>query len=327
MESGALVCKNLVMSLPAAQAQIEKSCSRPRRGALLWVSAGACLWGTDTMLRVPLTAYLGSAEIVLLEHLILGVVLLPALWIWRGEWLKFGRKEWLALVGIAWGGSALGTLLFTEAVHLGNPTTAILLQKSQPIFAALLSGIFLLEPLGPPFWSRLFVAIGGAYLIQFGYAIPSADSLSPAPFLALGAAGLWGASTVLGRFLLARTSFLTLTALRIVVALPPLAAVVWFQHANVTAPIDRPAALELLLLALLPGFAGLIFYYYGLSHSRASRASVAELCFPATAVFLNWYFLGARLTVFQALGFLLIFGAILSWERQTERAWVVEPVA
>jgi len=246
--------------------------------------------------------------------LILGAVLLPVLWIWREEWLKLRWTEWLAVVGIAWGGSALGTLLFTEAVHLGNPTTAILLQKSQPIFAALLSGVFLLEPLGMPFWGRLFLALGGAYLIQFGDSIPRTGSMSPAPLLALGAAGLWGASTVMGRFLLLRTPFLMLTALRIVVALQPLAAAVLFHHSKIPATIDLPMASELLLLALIPGLAGLMLYYHGLSHARASRASVAELCFPATAVLLNWYFLDARVSLVHAGGFLLLAGAILSWE-------------
>jgi drug/metabolite transporter (DMT)-like permease len=286
----------------------------PRRGALLWVAAGACLWGTDTLFRAPLTARLSSATIVLMEHLILAVALLPALWIGRAEWLKLRRKEWMAVVGIAWGGSALGTFLFTEAVHLGNPTTAILLQKAQPIFAALLSGVFLLEPLGMPFWSRLTIALGGAYLIQFGSSIPKTGNISAAPLLALGAAGLWGASTVLGRFLLLRTSFLTVTALRIVVAVPPLVAMVWIQPSRMPPTIDASMLSGLLLLALIPGFAGLMLYYRGLSHSRASRASVAELCFPATAVLLNWYFLDARISLVQAAGFLLLFGAILSWE-------------
>src|SRR5271165_6756313 len=140
--------------------------------------------------------------------------------------------------------------------------------------------------------------------------------MNRAPLLALAAAGLWGASTVLGRFLLIRTSFLMLTALRIVVALPPLAAAVWYQHPNIMTIMDLPMARGLLLLALIPGFAGLMLYYHGLSHARASRASVAELCFPATAVFLNWYFLNARFSVFQAVGFFILFGAILSWEAQ-----------
>jgi len=75
------------------------------------------LWGTDTMLRAPLTAFLISASVVLLEHLILGVALLPALWIWREEWLKFGRKASLALVGIAWRGSLRKPFMAEELKH------------------------------------------------------------------------------------------------------------------------------------------------------------------------------------------------------------------
>ena len=56
-----------------------------RKGALYWVSAGACLWGTDTILRTPLTSHLSSASIVLLEHLILAATMLPVLWIWRDQ--------------------------------------------------------------------------------------------------------------------------------------------------------------------------------------------------------------------------------------------------
>jgi drug/metabolite transporter (DMT)-like permease len=287
-----------------------------RRGALVWVSAGASLWGVDTILRAPLTSYLSSATIVLFEHLILAVALVPTLWIHRDRWLRLRWSDWLAVIGISWGGSALATYLFTEAVHQGNPTSAILLQKSQPIFAAFLSGAFLLEPLGVPFWSRLAVALAGAYLIQFGSSVPHVEQLFGAPLLALGAASLWGASTVLGRFLLHRVPFLLLTALRIIVALPPLATAAWLGDASIHPLLDWSTFLRLLMLALIPGLAGLVLYYRGLSHARASRASVAELCFPATAVVLNWYFLHVHVSIVQAVGFLLLTGAILSWERR-----------
>src|ERR1700694_5402824 len=101
------------------------------RAALLWVAAGACLWGSDTLFRRPLTSHLDSLTIVFLEHAILSLVLLPVLWIRRSEWQKLGAREWGAVVLIAWGGSALATVLFTEAIRMGNPTTAVLLQKSQ----------------------------------------------------------------------------------------------------------------------------------------------------------------------------------------------------
>jgi drug/metabolite transporter (DMT)-like permease len=141
--------------------------------------------------------------------------------------------------------------------------------------------------------------------------------MSLAPLLALAAAILWGASTVLGRFVLRRISFLPLTGLRIVVAIPPLALMAAWQHADPTAVINREQAVRLFLMALIPGFAALVLYYHGLALSRASRASVAELCFPATAVILNWYFLGAGFTMLQAAGFVLLSGAILSWEKRS----------
>ena len=161
-----------------------------QRAALLWVAAGACLWGTDTVFRRPLTGHLTSVAIVFLEHAILSLVLLPVLWARRSEWLKLGAREWGAVTLIAWGGSALATVLFTEAVRTGNPTTAVLLQKTQPLFAGMLAGLLLSEPLGIPFWSRVAAAIAGAYLISFGAHVPQSATASAASFLALGAAGL-----------------------------------------------------------------------------------------------------------------------------------------
>src|ERR1700676_2955534 len=131
---------------------------REGRVGLLWVAAGACLWGTDTVFRRPLTFHLNSVTIVFLEHLILSLVLLPLLWTRRSEWAKLSGRKWIAVIGIAWGGSALATVLFTESVRTGNPSTAVLLQKSQPMFAGLLAGMFLSEPLGIRFFSRLAVA-------------------------------------------------------------------------------------------------------------------------------------------------------------------------
>jgi drug/metabolite transporter (DMT)-like permease len=296
------------------QAHLAMKSNFPRRGALWMVAAGASLWGTDTMIRAPLTLHLSSATIVFIEHLILGIALFPVLWFTRKHWLAFSRYDWLAAIGIAWGGSALASYLFTDAVRMGNPTTAVLLQKSQPIFAALLSGVILSEPLGFPFWSRLAVALAGAYLVNFGSYVPHAPSAGRGSLLALAAAGLWGASTVLGRFLLLRISFLILTALRILLALPPLAAAVWLEHSKSFVRIDAHQALSLLLLALVPGFAALMIYYYGLQHSSASKASVAELCFPLTAIVLNWYFLKIQVSGAQVVGFILLVAAIFSWD-------------
>ena len=279
----------------------------------MWVALGASLWGTDTVFRRPLTSSLTSAQIVLIEHFILAVTLAIPLWSRRSEWLSLNRKQWGALLGIAWGGSALGTICFTEAIKLGNPTTAALLQKTQPVFAALLAWLLLGERLGKRFWICLALALCGAYVVNFGLAAPGAGMQGKAALLALAAAALWGASTVLGRFLLESVSFFALTALRIIAAMPFLAALNGAPALAIS--VDLRQALSLLLLALVPGLLALLVYYRGLRHARASRAAVAELSFAATATLLNWIFLGSRISAIQLAGFALLWVAIINLNR------------
>ena len=285
----------------------------------VWVAAGASLWGTDALLRRPLTSTLSSPQIVLSEHLILTAVLLPTCWRARGQWLGLGWLQWGAVLGIAWGGSALGTICFTEAIKIGNPTTAVFLQKTQPLFAALLARLLLKEPLGRRFWLVLAAAVLGAYFVSFGdrLRVPSLDSVqAPAAMLALAAAALWGSSTVLGRFSLNSLSFSTLTALRLITATPFLLALAWSRPVPVVTSLDPRQAITLLLMALLPGLAALLIYYKGLGQTRASFAAVAELSFPATATLLNWVFLGAHVSLLQAAGFALLWVVILNLEKQ-----------
>ena len=276
------------------------------RHGLLWVALGASLWGTDTLFRRSLPTELASARVVLLEHLVLCLVLAPFAWRGRREWMKLGARGWAAVLGIAWGGSALASVLFTEAVRAGNPTAAVLLQKTQPVFAALLARSLLFEPLGRRFWGVLAAAMGGAYLVSFGMRVPSGVE-GRAALLALGAAGLWGGSTVLGRFVLGNVSWITLTSLRIVAATPLLAVLAAGGAGDVT---GRSFGV-IVMLALVPGLLALLAYYRGLAGSHASRAAIAELAFPATAALLNWIFLGASLEPAQVAGFTIIWLAIV----------------
>jgi drug/metabolite transporter (DMT)-like permease len=284
------------------------------RRALLLVALGASLWGTDTIFRRSLTASLSSTHIVLLEHLILSVVLAIPVWSMRSEWLALKPKQWGALLGIAWGGSALGTICFTQAIRIGNPTTAILLQKSQPIFAALLAWLLLREPLGRRFWICLIAALVGAYVVNFGLAAPGSGIESETALLALAAAALWGGSTVLGRFLLKSISFVALTGLRILLATPLLLAL----NGVPAVSLNSRQVFSLAMLALIPGLLALLIYYRGLRNARASRAAIAELSFAATATILNWMVLGTRITAIQLGGFAVLWGAILSLNRGRE---------
>ncbi|WNQ11310.1 DMT family transporter [Paenibacillus aurantius] len=282
--------------------------SRPSFG-LLYVAMGAALWGTDALLRTPLLGTLTSAEIVLLEHVIL---LLPAgLFLLRAQGrtalLTLTGREWALLLLVSWGSSGLATWLFTEAFRHGNPSVVLLLQKLQPLFAVVTARLLLEERLPRFFPLYLGTALVGAYLLSFGGKAPF-GAASPEEWrgslLALGAALLWGGGTAFGRRLLGRLSFADLAAARFVLAVPFLAVLLAAQSGSAVPalPAALPLWLALALLALVPGALGMLLYYRGLRDSPASYATLAELCFPASALLLNAAFLGQGLTWTQGLG-------------------------
>lgn len=284
---------------------------------VLLVAFGAALWGTDAVLRVPLLEVMSPAAIVLSEHLVLLLYSVPAVVLGWGILAGLRASQWVALLIIAWGGSALATLLFTTAFVLGNPTVVILLQKTQPLFAIALAHVLLRERLRWTYWPCFAVAILGAYLISFdGLAEPfeALGSVQALPaFLTLGAAILWGSSTALGRFVLKDMPFHTLTGARLLLALPVLWVIVLLQGS--LGELGAGFAVEparVFLLALVPGLIALLLYYRGLSGTKASYATLAEISFPASAVILNWVFLGAGVSANQILGFAFLWGAILA---------------
>src|SRR5882672_6187004 len=93
------------------------------------VALAAALWGTDGLLRKPLSGELAASTVVLWEHLIIVLALLP--WLptaLRALRAATARERW-ALVGIGVGASAVATALFTQAFRLGDPVTPLVLQK------------------------------------------------------------------------------------------------------------------------------------------------------------------------------------------------------
>ena len=289
------------------------------RNGLLWVALGATLWGSDAVLRRPLTGSLTSAEIVFFEHVILAAILWPAAArAWR-RGAPLDKGQWTALLWVGWGGSALATICFTQAIKLGNPTAAVFLQKLQPLFAVLGGRIWLRERewLQGRFWARLIVALGAAVLISGAAGSgPAPGPWKTASLWALAAAFIWGTSTVAGRSMFPAVSPLEMTALRVLTALPLLAALALAGRPGASLPSTEANHLPaLFLLAMIPGLLGLLSYYRGLRGTSASMAALAELCFPAGSALLNRVFLGTVVSPAQLAGVILLWGTVL-WRRK-----------
>lgn len=286
-------------------------------GPILVVLA-AMLWATDAPFRVHLTEGLSSNFIVLGEHAIDLLFVLPILVMGLGQLKKLTWKEWCAVLFIAVGGSALGSIAFTQAFHYVNPSVAILLQKLQPLIAIALAAVLLKEPLKPLFWLWAGIALIGAYLISFPGLTPQlypGEAFNPnvaGVVLALVAAFFWGASTVFGRFVLQKVDFKMLTALRFSTAFVFLLILNAVQG-TFPAPGEFTVTdlAYILVIAVVSGVVSLFIYYRGLQFTQASVATLAELGFPMAAVFINWIFIpGSALVPMQLVGVAILLCAM-----------------
>lgn len=282
------------------------SLTRAPLAAVALVAVGAAMWGTDGALRAPLVSRWSPWTIVLYEHLILSAVVIAPLLRRRQVVRRIPPRGWVAIVGVSWGGSALATLAFTAAFQYGNPDVVVLLQKTQPLWALIAAGSLLGERPRASLAPLAVCALLGTYLLSFGWTGPVSafsGAQGKAAVLALGAAALWGMATALGRSALQHTAPDTLTGLRFVVAVP-LLAVIAAMHGALGAPASAQLDwVRLLLLAFIPGLAGLLLYYRGLRRTPASIATFAELAFPATALVVNYLALGATIDGTQIVGF------------------------
>lgn len=301
--------------------------------SLLLVAVAAALLGTEGLLRRPLLDEMSVTSIVLAEHALLLVFALPALIARRQILARLSVQNWLFLLAIGWGASGTAALMFTKALEAGNPTTASLLQNTQPLFVVVLAMVLLRERLTRLYWPCLTASIFGAYLLSFGTINPvwglSRDEMSAAGF-ALGAAGLWASGTVLARIVLTDLSYVTLTAARIMLALPFLLTVALYQGTaseSITGFVASPA--RLIAAAFIPGLVAVLLFYRGLRGTKASYAVLAEFMYPAAALVGNWMVLGTIITPLQAFGCLLLLATIflLAWNptwRPAQRPWARE---
>lgn len=291
------------------------------------ISLAAMLWATDLILRPQAQkAGLSAVQIVLFEHLALAAIFVPALLKSRDQWRAMPSKIWASLFFIAIFGSALGTILLTEAYRLGSPLLTALLQKTQPVFAIVFAGILLKERRRPIFWPLFGGALAATYLLAFGTTAPSLaiQSSQALPVcLALGASAIWGTCTVIGRIATHMLSPSIVAGWRFMLALPfLLATAIFFQPPHQTTGFSWSALTPLVLIVLLPDALGMTLYYRGLKRTPASLATLAELAFPATALIIGLVAGHESLNLWQwiGLGCLLLCLHIIQRTKSVEDA-------
>lgn len=282
------------------------------------VALAATLWGVSSLWRGPLAREYPSLAIVFWEHAVL--TLLTAWWLVPAvrRLAASSVRTRLGVLVIGAGSSALATVMFTAAFRVGDPITPQVLQKLQPLIAIALAAVLLGERLRRTFLWFVLPALAGAWLLAFPDPTSVGVNSVQAALLALGAAALWAAGTVLGRAASAELGFADLTALRFALGLVTLSVTAVLTSTSLAVGSD--AVVGILLLALLPGLLALVLYYRALGRTPASRATLAELAFPVSAVVVGIAALGARPTGSQWVGFALVLGAVLALALHEQRS-------
>jgi len=283
----------------------------------VFIIIAAIFWALDGIILTPALYSLPVPTVVLIEHVLAFLFMLPFFIASIKEVKKLKAGDWGAFFWVAIFGGALGTMAIVKAffyVNFVNLSIVVLIQKLQPVFALLLAAVVLKEKLPKKFFLWATVAIVATYFVTFSDFVPNfstGDKTMAAALFSLAAAFAFGSSTVFSKRALQKVSFAMGTYLRF-----GLTAILMFFIAFSTGDllairqVTTTQMLIFLLIAFTSGGTAMFLYYYGLKWVTASVSSICELAFPVSAIILEFFIHGRLLTWTQWLGTLVLFYAI-----------------
>jgi DME family drug/metabolite transporter len=296
------------------------------------VALGAGLWGTESAWRIPLNEVFSANVLVFWEHVILAACLLPLVIPRLGELRRVRARTigWLIFSGVA--GSAVGAVLFSQALKSGNPTVVNVVLNVQPVLSTTAACVLFGDRLAPKFypWAGLAVLAG---MVLVGLSPWTDSAVDAGTVYALLCALAWGLSTVAGRGIMVEMSLPLAAGLRVIIGLIAMAIVVAAQGEMSGAMLwpaaaaARPGVVTtwLVLLATLSGGVPLLIYFKGLELTRASTAGYFEMMQTLVAVAITWVGFGAALAWYQVIaGAVLLLAVVMVQRAQSQTALTVD---
>jgi drug/metabolite transporter (DMT)-like permease len=295
--------------------------------APFFVIVAAALWGVDGIVLRPLLYTLPVTLVVFIESSIVALVLTPFLVKFMPQIRQLKPKDWLAFIGVALFGGAIGTMAITKAlfyVNYVNLSIVVLIQKLQPVFAVSLAALLLKEHLNKAFYTWSALAVAGAYLMTFGLHLPvfsTSDKTTIAVFFALIATVSFASSTVLSKRALRNVSFNLGTYLRFLITSAIMLIIVLSSGIiGHVSDVSYKQTVVFLIIAFSTGGPAIFLYYYGLKRITASVATICELAFPLTAIILEYVLRKNLLNPVQWIGVVILLVSIIRVSRLKAKA-------
>ncbi|MBN1971145.1 MAG: DMT family transporter [Candidatus Delongbacteria bacterium] len=282
------------------------------------ISFAAVLWGLDGVVLTPRLFNLNPAIVVLLLHLIPFVIMQPLFYKEYAVLKTMNKKDYLSLSLISLLGGTVGTLAIVKSLFLvqfNHLSVVIILQKLQPVFGIALASIVLKEKLRPLFYLLALLALVFGYFLTFGFEKPdfnTGNNLLEASAYAILAAFSFGSSTVFGKSFLSNNKPSTITFFRFgMTSIITIPFVLFMTKLDEFGKITIENLAIFLLIAFTTGTTAIFIYYNGLRRVRASVSTIAELCFPLSAIVFDYLINDKHLTIIQWIAAIMLTAVIV----------------
>ncbi len=255
----------------------------------------ATMWGIDGILLTPRYFSYGFFDvkfIVFVSHLV-PTIILSILFFGEYKKIKYFEKNDFIYYGlIALFGGTIGTLSIVKALQLSNFSLSLVtvIQKMQPIFAVILAYFLLNEKPKKRFYIIFVITLISLYFLIFGLNNPTLlpkNNLSAA-FYSLLAAVSFGSSTVFGKKIVNKFSFVTTTFYRFLFTtiISGILLVIFSKSSIESARIyfSNSNIYTLTIIIAVYSLSAILLYYKGMITTKATYATICELAYPLSSV-------------------------------------------
>jgi drug/metabolite transporter (DMT)-like permease len=281
--------------------------------AYLLLTASMTLVGSYVALSKPLVAAIPVFALGFLRFAIGGVAMLP--WTPRAAGepaLTRDEHRWLFLMSFF--GNFLFSICMLSGIQRTTATAAGVILATLPAVVALLSRVFLREPLTARTLSAIGFAVFGIVLLQFAKA-PDGAGVQQAllgNLLMFGAVICEASYVILGKRLAATRAALRISALINVWGLVLMAPLGLWQLTRLELGALGPGLWVLLVFySMAAGLFSVWMWVSGLKHVPANQAGVFTVAMPIAATTVGVFLLGESFTGLHALALGLATAGVL----------------
>lgn len=280
-----------------------------RLGGIAMVNVATLTWASNMTLGRYLRDDIGPITLSAVRFLIASSLLTALLSRRPLEERRPGRDRWL-LVGMA----LTGVAVFTPMLYLGlQHTTAVnatLINGIGPLITGVLAAVLISEPMTRNQVGGAVVGVVGIIALISGGQIHFWSGLegSVGDLIVLGAVGLWGLYSVLGRRVMRSRSALSASAFSSLMGLPLLLIGAAWEISTSSLVLSPRLLLSLVYIGVVPGVVGQLCWNGGVRTLGASGAMVFYNTLPVYGALLGYLALGEPIGPHHLLGGGLIIG-------------------